>query len=670
MHICKPRSKMKISNITITNIKSFKEKTSIVFDPMFNIIIGPNASGKSNLLDILNIVLRNFFLKAYQLNYQDTTNPIPHLQPISPFQNINKSLDKYLDNTDPSEIEISFVVKKEDLDNIDFLHREKEHIVRLIQEKALYGDNVIQILSALKLDEVTFIEDEKITYKIVDGIMQTTVQLHSPPLGKNGRTKEDVKRELFLIYLNSFNPVTLFAEHFTNHPLKPSLLLLSPYRIANGQQDFQGILSQEKSQDLQNDIYSTTSKTTNSLIKMATTYFSEKRRKFEKEAARIPFEEAWKNDFEVIAVSHYLAKMNYRWDMELIDSNRNVYEIKLEKEGESLNLSQASSGEKEIINYLFGIFALKITNGIIIIDEPELHLHPRWQLLLLELFKGLSKETGNQFVITTHSAVFINIQTVSNLIRIFRRNKISQHVNLNSASGIDVKDMLHLINSTNNEKIFFADIVILVEGITDDMVFQRLFSEALQQHSVLSVVEIVPIMGKGNIGKFRKYLKFLEIPHYFIADLDYVNNVGTQDIKALFKNGAGIDGNVLRNGNSQDGKKLIDILEEAVETVDVIKLKEFISYMKAKRQKIRDDLSPDEKSLLNTFISSRHSSKEYILTEGDIEKYFPAELRSKDLDNVLTLLKQENFESWKSSTTYKLLQEIVESILKDAELIQ
>ncbi|SDG82790.1 AAA ATPase domain-containing protein [Pedobacter terrae] len=39
---------MKISNITITNLKSFRDKISIDFDPTFN-IIGPNASGKSNL---------------------------------------------------------------------------------------------------------------------------------------------------------------------------------------------------------------------------------------------------------------------------------------------------------------------------------------------------------------------------------------------------------------------------------------------------------------------------------------------------------------------------------------------------------------------------------------------------------------------------------------------
>lgn len=660
---------MKISNITITNLKSFRDKTSIDFDSTFNIIIGPNASGKSNLLDIVNVTLRNFFLKSYSLVYRNPSDPKPQLQSISPFQNVNLSLDKYFNSSDSSEIEITFIVKQEDLDNINFFKTQKDNILHIVQQKANETNSIITPLSSRTFNEVTFTEDEKISYKIINGTMQTQFSYQHAGMASQLQNDEDKKKELFLIYLNLLNAITLFAEDFPDQTLKPPLLLLSPYRITNGQQDFQGILSQEKSRDLQNLIYSTTSKSTNSLIKMATTYFSEKRREFEKNAALIPFEQAWKDDPEVIAVSHYLAKMNYKWDMELLDSSKNVYEIKLEKEGEKMNLSQASSGEKEIINYLFGIFALKITNGIIIIDEPELHLHPRWQLLLLDLFKGLSRDTGNQFIITTHSAVFINIQTVSNLIRVFRKNKVSHQVNLSTASGINVKDMLHLINSTNNEKIFFADLVILVEGITDDMVFQKLFSKALAKHGILAVVEIVPIMGKGNIKKFRKYLNYLLIPFYFIADLDYVNETGTPEIKAMFREGAGIDGNVLRNGNSQDGRKLIDILEDAVARVDMDKLKEFISFMKSKRKKLRDDLNKDEKEILNAFINTRHDLKEYILNEGVIEKYFPEEFQAKDLENVLALLEEEEFAKWEATASYKLLWEMVESILKDAGLI-
>lgn len=660
---------MKIDNITITNVKSFKDKTSISFDPTFNIIIGPNASGKSNLLDIINITLRHFFLKSYQFQQQSNAEK-PQLQPFQPFQAINSKLDSYMTSIDAKEIEITFIVKQEDIDNIEFLRISRQKIVDIFKARVSYPESFIQHLSSEKFDYVTLKLNETITYKITDNVLSTHIDLYPLPQyqGAPANDEHDMKRQLFLLYLNFIQAVGLFAEELLPFEFKPSLLLLSPYRMGNSEQDFKGVLSSSNSSTLKNGLLGTTSKTSNSMIQMATIYFSEKRRKFEEHAYSIPFGDAWRADPEVSAVSKYLSKLNYTWDLSLVNSNNNTYEITLERNGFKLNLTQASSGEKEIINYLFGIFALNIKNGLIIIDEPELHLHPRWQLLLLDLFKGLSDETGNQFIITTHSAVFINIKTVSNLIRVFRKDNISKHVRLGNNETIDVKDLLHLVNSTNNEKVFFADLVILVEGATDLLVFQKLFEKAILDNDILSVVEVVSIMGKGNIKKFRNYLDYLQIPYYFIADLDYVNETGTAEIKALFKDGAGIDGNVLRNGNSEDGKKLITILEEAVDRQNFEKAKQFIAYMKAKRKKLRDDLNPTEKKLLNKFIDSRHPIHEYILSEGAIERYFPEHLSSKDLDNVLLLLEDNEFSKWENSSSFKLLWNIVKNILKSAGL--
>ncbi|MEH2399539.1 AAA family ATPase [Nostoc sp.] len=58
---------MKITSITIKNVKTFQDETEIVFDDKFNILIGPNGGGKSNLLDIITIVIRNFLLVGYRI---------------------------------------------------------------------------------------------------------------------------------------------------------------------------------------------------------------------------------------------------------------------------------------------------------------------------------------------------------------------------------------------------------------------------------------------------------------------------------------------------------------------------------------------------------------------------------------------------------------------------
>ncbi|MCJ8272493.1 MAG: AAA family ATPase, partial [Psychrosphaera sp.] len=86
------------------------------------------------------------------------------------------------------------------------------------------------------------------------------------------------------------------------------------------------------------------------------------------------------------------------------------------KSGEYLSIDQLSYGERSILT-MVGDIARRLSmlnpkhknplhgNGIILIDEPETHLHPRWQQRILT---NLDKIFPNvQFVITTHSPQII-----------------------------------------------------------------------------------------------------------------------------------------------------------------------------------------------------------------------------------------------------------------------
>jgi len=46
-------------------------------------------------------------------------------------------------------------------------------------------------------------------------------------------------------------------------------------------------------------------------------------------------------------------------------------------------------------------------NGTIILDEPEIHLHPEWQIKFAELIVLLQKEFGMHILLTTHSPYFL-----------------------------------------------------------------------------------------------------------------------------------------------------------------------------------------------------------------------------------------------------------------------
>ena len=45
--------------------------------------------------------------------------------------------------------------------------------------------------------------------------------------------------------------------------------------------------------------------------------------------------------------------------------------------------------------------------GIVILDEPEIHLHPEWQIKFAELIVLLQKEFGMHILLTTHSPYFL-----------------------------------------------------------------------------------------------------------------------------------------------------------------------------------------------------------------------------------------------------------------------
>ena len=47
------------------------------------------------------------------------------------------------------------------------------------------------------------------------------------------------------------------------------------------------------------------------------------------------------------------------------------------------------------------------TDSILILDEPEINLHPEWQLLYAQIIVELQKALGIKILLTTHSPYFL-----------------------------------------------------------------------------------------------------------------------------------------------------------------------------------------------------------------------------------------------------------------------
>ena len=47
-------------------------------------------------------------------------------------------------------------------------------------------------------------------------------------------------------------------------------------------------------------------------------------------------------------------------------------------------------------------------NGVVILDEPEIHLHPEWQLKFAEIIVLIQREFKTNILLNTHSPYFLN----------------------------------------------------------------------------------------------------------------------------------------------------------------------------------------------------------------------------------------------------------------------
>ncbi|MBQ5051054.1 Predicted ATP-binding protein involved in virulence [Klebsiella pneumoniae] len=79
-------------------------------------------------------------------------------------------------------------------------------------------------------------------------------------------------------------------------------------------------------------------------------------------------------------------------------------ECRIARGGNPIIINKMSSGELNLLLLMFKINGEICDNSIIMIDEPEISLHPAWQKKIVpELTKCFSKYKGCHFIIATHS---------------------------------------------------------------------------------------------------------------------------------------------------------------------------------------------------------------------------------------------------------------------------
>ena len=88
--------------------------------------------------------------------------------------------------------------------------------------------------------------------------------------------------------------------------------------------------------------------------------------------------------------------------------------------GNEFDINGLSSGEKQLFLRALSLKFLDVNNSIVLIDEPEISLHPQWQSKIIKLYENIGE--NNQLIIATHSPHIVgNIEAKQ--LRIMKKDK-------------------------------------------------------------------------------------------------------------------------------------------------------------------------------------------------------------------------------------------------------
>lgn len=354
--------------LTFSNVGRFVEKTEVEINGI-TVIAGKNGTGKSTISKLLYCIFDS--LHDTDLQIEDNR--------IASVERILSRLVRRIDSPN-SVYDIAFQViarANEILDREDILQLLRENNYPLEQIDEIEVEELLD-----RMEEVLQVSEEEILAELV--FSRFVSEFSSRIRHVNFL---DLPSEINLLIREKSISITLDQKRFAlNSEFElikdivylddlSSLMNLSPRRVL-----FSGYDTYSHMMRLRKKIVEPKAKNNDALDKI----IAEKR------------------------YSKVISKMNQLEIGELIKSSTGVMEYSAPGLESPLGMQNVSAGTK-----VLAVIKKLITNGyieengVIVLDEPEVHLHPEWQMALAEMIVIMQCELGVNVLITTHSADFV-----------------------------------------------------------------------------------------------------------------------------------------------------------------------------------------------------------------------------------------------------------------------
>jgi predicted ATP-dependent endonuclease of OLD family len=373
---------MKLHSLEIKNFRAIKE-ICLDFTDYYGVprpislIVGPNSSGKTSILDAIHIIVK-VFEKSDQLELRDGLK-------YSAGQLIREGVSRYEDDLTKPELREGLQFRTQQLVRgkgnrceIGFSYSIEKYEAEAINE-ALLALELPQYFEFLAV-QPPLIKPSKVTWKFPN--------IYSP--FKRLYSSECIE------YIPENSLRVLGARGLASTAL--SLDRLNPEifdRIG-------GVcyLDQRRTVRLFNNITHKDNKRNNShsdVLSWLNDYYRKDLTWNEQKYG----ESYWKR------VKRLFNKICFPSELIGLESGPVSDTLIIKRNGMEYDLNQMSSGEHQVLRILVGLAADTAKNSIVLIDEVELHLHPTWQKKLIQVLR--EDESNNQYIFTTHSPTVLEM---------------------------------------------------------------------------------------------------------------------------------------------------------------------------------------------------------------------------------------------------------------------
>lgn len=317
-------------------------------------------------------------------------------------------------------------------------------------------------------------------------------------------------------------------------------------------------------------------------------------------------------------------------------------------------------GIKELLVILTHLY--NDENESLIIDEPELNLHPQYQSFLIsEIKRVVNNNLYNKknIILITHSPFILDIKTIEDLKSII---SFSSHFStpryISEISEMEEKELLILINNLNvhHKQLFFSDSPIFVEGIYDSLFLNSL--QNLRNKTFEGAGScIIDVGGNDKISLYFLLCESLNKKAFYIYDLD---SLFTQKLRKTASSSSLTNKYLISIGAGTNFQDICSQLEKTLKNIldEILKLElkttslsyDFVEFIKQENNKsdkdklkrirtaiiieiqdndnlkdfVDEDLINLAKSQLINIINSLRENNVYLLKKGAIENYFPS----------------------------------------------